>query len=217
MAWPRRLYVGAVALAISVALAGVAEPVGAASESAAELARAWTVRVGPAGSVAMPVIYRGKAFTTDASLITAVGLAGGNVRWQVDHTDPQFGPLHLGEPSLVGGQILAPWSFVKYGGVMAHDPKTGEFTMSSGSIISIGHVVTHRGHRASLFGAVATGLQLLALDDGGLPGLIDLTSGGFASYSDPVFAGSHVWVGYGGSLLRFLAVGGSDGRCTPTT
>ena len=196
-------------MAISGALAGAAQPVGAAqpiaaaSESAAELPRAWTVRVGPAGSVAMPVIYRDKAFTTDASLVTAVGLAGGNVRWQVDHTDPQFGPLYLGEPSLVGGQIWAPWSFAKYGGVMVHDPKTGEFTMSSGTTLSIGHVVTNRGRRAALFGAVIPGLALLALDDGGLPGLIDLTSSGFASYSDPVFAGSHVWVGYGGSLLRF--------------
>jgi hypothetical protein len=103
----------------------------------------------------------------------------------------------------VGGQILAPWSYVKYGGVMTHDPKTGEFTMSSGTTLPVGHVVTHRGRRASLFGAIIPGLALLAVDDGGLPGLIDLTSSGFGSYSDPVFAGRNVWVGFGGRLLRF--------------
>jgi hypothetical protein len=110
----------------------------------------------------MPVIYRGRAFTTDGSLVTAVGLTRGNVSWQVDHTDPTFGPLYLGLPSLVNGEIWAPWSFAQYGGIIVHDPKTGGFTMSSGPI-TVGHIVVHRAQSASLFGAVVPNLVLLAL------------------------------------------------------
>jgi outer membrane protein assembly factor BamB len=137
-------------------------------------------------------------------LITAVDVANGHVRWQVDHTDPGFGPLYLGLPSLVNGEIWTPWNFARYGGIVAHDPKTGAFTMLSGNI-TLGHIVTHHGRFASLFGAAIPGTVLLALQYGGVhAGLIDVTSGGLASFSDPVFAGNrHVWVGYGSSVLRF--------------
>ena len=125
--------------------------------------------------------------------------------WRVDHVDEGFGPLGLGLPSLVRGEIWVPWYFAAcYGGVFAHDPKTGAFTMSSGGI-TVGHIVTHRGRTASLFGATIPGTVLLALEYGGVhAGLIDVSSGGLQPFSDPVFAGSrHVWVGYGASLLRF--------------
>ena len=198
----RRCVVGVVTLSIAAALAGVGQPVGAATT--ARLRRAWAVRVGPAGRVATPVIYRGRAITTDASFVTAVGVDRGKVRWQVDHTDAGFDPLFLGLPSLVNGEIWVPFSVGRFGGLAMHDPKTGSFTTSSSDIID-GHIVTYRGSTATVYGGIAPGLAFLALQYGGeQPGLIDVTSSGLNVHTDPVFASlRHVWVGYGSSLLQF--------------
>jgi outer membrane protein assembly factor BamB len=194
----------------AVALAGFAQPVDAATRNA-HLPRAWTVKVGPADRVGLPVIYRGRAFTTDGSVVTAVDLASGSVRWQVKHVDPTFGPLYLGDPSLVDGAIWTPWSYGRYGGVISHDPKTGAFTTSNG-VITVGHVVSNGTRRAFLYVAGVPGLVLIGLEYGGPhPGLIDLNTGSLSRYTDPVFAGRrHVWVGYGSSLVRF-----DPGTCVP--
>jgi outer membrane protein assembly factor BamB len=206
MARARRWFLGVIALAVSGAVVGVAPAAGAATAnpSAPSLDRVWSVRVGPHGRVAMPVIYRGKAYTTDGSFVTAVGLVAGVVRWQVNHTDAVFGPLYLGLPSLVNGEIWAPWAFAKYGGIVAHDPRTGEFSMSNTDLV-FGHIVSGHGRRALLYGGVVPDLAFLALQYGGEnPGLIDVSSGSLALRSDPVIVDRrHVWVGYGTSMLRF--------------
>ena len=201
----RARQVGVVAVLVAALGTGVTAPGGAATRPAVatKLARAWTVKVGDANSVA-PVIYRGRAFTTDYSRVTAVDIAGGSVQWQVNHDDSGFGPVDLGPPSLVRGEIWTPWYFGgRYGGVYAHDPKTGT-NHSTDSPLTVGHVVTHKDLTAYVWGAAIPGTILLALEYGGLKsGLIDV-SGSLQSYTDPVFATSrHVWVGYGASLMRF--------------
>jgi outer membrane protein assembly factor BamB len=191
-----RVVTACVALAAVLAVPGVA--------SAAPPAPAWTASVGAAGAVAMPVVYHGRAFTNDGPLVTAVGLAHGNVAWQVDHTTSGYAPF-LGLPSLVNGQIVVPWDLAEFAGTFDHDPTTGAFTSPSGAFV-LGHIVTRATHQASLDESFAQGNTFISLDYGGSKaGYIDFLSQGQQRepYSDPAIVGDHVWVGYGGSLMRF--------------
>jgi outer membrane protein assembly factor BamB len=179
--------------------------------SGAPPAAAWTVSVGPAGAVAMPVVYDGRAFTVDTPLVTAVDLTSGDVAWQVDHTI-DYPPL-LGLPSLVNGQIAVPWAIALQAGAFDHDPETGAVTSGPGGFV-LGHIVTRGTHRASLNETFEVGSAFITLDYGrnDRAGYIATVDGAPPEpYSDPVIVGDHVWVGYGGSLMRF----DRRGRCVP--
>jgi outer membrane protein assembly factor BamB len=199
---------------IAIVVCATAAPAAAASPSTiTALPRAWRVRVGPSAAVAMPVLYRGRAFTNDSSRISAVSVVTGTVSWHTHHTYEIYGGVDLGAPSLVNGTIDTPWSFTRYGGVVESDPRTGAFTQSNTGSLTIGHVVMYRGEEATLHASFVPTSWIVTLDYGGAkPGGVAFTNGSLGPYADPVFAGStHVWVGFTDSLQRF----DPKGRCVP--